>query len=347
MRFFNRGASAPEPAGDFWTWWSGGRHRVAGAIADGGFDARLIGEINGAVSTIHPRMAWELAPGRTAQHAFCISPEGDPELRQAALRWLASAPLPDSPWEYHASKQAASKLMGLEIGKRRFDLEEMRAIASWNPSRRRIDVRLWHPLFDAVPADVRLQVGFIFLDKLLGEDDVERWIGAIDLLEAPTGGRTPAELKAEVERRAGEPAGDGSWVLGERTGPGGQVEIVRANAALKRIDHPFADHHVEIAVVWEGASALPSDAEAAVLDTEEEDLVARLDGVAVFVGRTTTPGRRTMHFVAEDPDRMRPAIDGWAEGLPDSLAEGLPPRRIKVNFERDMAWSFKGRLGIG
>jgi hypothetical protein len=45
-----------------------------------------------------------------------------------------------------------------------------------------------------------------------------------------------------------------------------------------------------------------------------------------------------MHFVADDPERMRPAIDGWAEGL--------PPRRIKVNFAHDMEWSFQKDLGL-
>ncbi len=53
-----------------------------------------------------------------------------------------------------------------------------------------------------------------------------------------------------------------------------------------------------------------------------------------------------MHFVAEDPDALRPAIDGWAADLPDTLSEGLPPTRLKVNFERDMDWSFQRDLGV-
>lgn len=347
MRIFRRGPSEPEATGDFWTWWSGGHDRVAQAIATGSFDERLVEGISRAVRTIHPAMAWELAPGRTARHAFCISPEGSAEIRQAALRWLAAAPPADETWEYHASKQAAPSLMGLEVSSWRFDLEETRAITSWDGGRRRVDVRLWHPRFPEVPEGVKLQVGFLFLDRLLGEDDVERWIGEIDLLEAPTGGRTPVELKAEVERRKREVPGNEGWVLAERTGPGGQVEIVLADAALKRIDHPFADHHVEIAVVLEGAGGLPDDAEASVLNAEQDDLIGRLEGIAVCAGRTTTRGQRTMHFVAEDPDRMRPAIDAWAADLHDSLVEGSPPRRIKVNFERDMNWSFQKGLGLG
>src|SRR6187402_1842826 len=116
MGFFKRSASEPDRPADFWEWWSGGRDRVANAIATGGFDERLIGEISNAVESIHPAMAWELEPGKASQHAFCISPEGNAELRQVALRWLASAPDRDATWEYHASKQASPKLMGLEIG---------------------------------------------------------------------------------------------------------------------------------------------------------------------------------------------------------------------------------------
>lgn len=343
MRFFKRDTVESTP-GDFWTWWSVGRDRVTQAVATGGFDQRLIGEIANAVQTIHPSMAWELAPGRTAQHAFCVSPEGNAEVRQAALRWLESAPPADATWEYHASKQAAPRLMGLEVASWRFDLEAMRAIAAWDPTRRRVDVRLWHPRFAEVPDDVKLQVGFVFLDSLLGEDEVERWVGQIDLLEAPTGGRTPADLKAEVERHTAVPVGDDTWVVGENRGTDGQVEVVSANAALKRIDHPFHDHHVTIGVVM-GIDRMPNDAEAAILNAEEDDLVAQLGDAAIFVGRTTATGGRTLHFVAEDPDRMRPAIDSWAAAIPDSLAEGQPQRRLKVNFDHDMDWTFQRELG--
>jgi hypothetical protein len=180
---------------------------------------------------------------------------------------------------------------------------------------------------------------------LLGEDDVERWVGEIHLLEAPTGGRTPAELRAEVERRRTQTAGEETWVLVERTGRGGAVAIVLADAGLKRIDHPFADHHVTVAVVF-GADRMPTAAEMTMMDEQEQDFLRRLGDVAVYAGRVTEPGRRTMHFVAVDPDAMRPAIDGWAHDLPDSLSEGLPQLRLKIDIERDMDWAFQRALGI-
>ena len=344
MRFFKRGGEATD-TGDFWTWWAGARGRVEAAIASGGFDERLVDEIGRAVDGIQRGLAWELAPGRAAQHAFCVSPEGNPELRQAALRWLAAAPPPDPTWEYHASRQASPTLRAVQVGPWTVDFGEMRAISSWDESRRRVDVRLWHPSFPELPNEARMQVAFLFLDNLLGEDDVERWVGAIDLLEAPTGGRTPDELRAEVARRREETGGDETWVLGTLTRPDGRQAIVTANAALKRIDHPFADHHVTIGVVLDGP-VMPSDDVAAVLNAEEDDLLERLGDAAVYAGRTTIPGLRELHFVTKDPDGMRPGIDGWAASLPDTWIPGGAQRRIKVDFQHDMGWTFREDLGL-
>ena len=344
MRFFKRGPAEADPPGDFWSWWPTARDRIAEAIASTGFGERLVDEINRAVSTIDPRLAWQLAPGRTATHAFCISPEGNAELRQIALRWLAAAPPVDTAWEYHASKPAAPQLMSLEIGNHRFDLAATRVLDAWDPVRRRIDVKVWHPAFAGAPDAVRMQAGFLFLDNLLGEDDVERWIGEVEFDEAAADGRTPADLTAEIARRSAETSGDETWVLGERTTGGGRA-IVLADAGLKRIDHPFADHHVTIAVLF-GADRFPTDAEAAVLNAEEDDLVRRLGDVAILAGRTTERGQRTLHFVAEDPDAMRPSIDPWAAEMPDALSEGLPQRRLKINFEHDMDWAFQRDLGV-
>jgi hypothetical protein len=233
-------------------------------------------------------------------------------------------------------------MMALQIGGLDVDFEAMRAIVSWDESRYRLDVRLWHPIVERAPEAVRLQAAFLFLDQLLGEDDVERWIGEIDLLEAPTSGRTPAELKAEVDRRRTDATGDATWIVGQRDGPDGPM-FVTANAALKRIDYPFHDHHVEISTVFGGE--LPKGELAEALNQEEDDLLPRFEGLAIHAARTTVPGKRSLHFVTEDPERLRPAIDSWAAALPDDLPGGVS-RRIKVNFAHDMNWSFQRELGI-
>ncbi len=45
---------------------------------------------------------------------------------------------------------------------------------------------------------------------------MERWVGTIDLLDDPTGGRTPDELRAEIERRAADATGE-AWTLMQRS----------------------------------------------------------------------------------------------------------------------------------
>ena len=345
MPLFRRGPSEPEIA-DFWSWWPANRDRVAAAIASGGFDKRLIEDISRAVRTIDPAMGWELSPGRTAQHAFCISPEGNAALRPAALRWLSASPPVDAIWEYHASKQAAPSLTAVKIGNDTFDLEAMRTVGSWDDTRQREDVRLWHPGFRGVPEPVRIQVGFIFLDKLLGEDAVERWIGQLDLVADPIDGLAPGELRTEIDTHAAQAGADHPWIVAKRTLSNGQVEVISADAALKRIDHPFANGHAIVRVLASDEAWLPTAAEAAVLDREEDELVRSLEGIAILAGRTTSPGRRTLHFIAEDTDAMRPPISAWAAALPDSLTEGAQPRVIKFGFERDVDWTFQKVLGV-
>jgi hypothetical protein len=333
MRFFKRDEAPPT---DFWTWWAGTRDRVAAAIEGGGFDKGLIDEVSKAVRGVDPRLAWEFAPGHAAKHALCITPEGNSEIRPIALRWLAGAPPADAAWEYHAARQAAPTLMVLEVGGDRVPLEDMRAISSWDENRQRLDVRLWHGAFDRLPEPARLQAAFLFLDNLLGEDDVERWVGQIDMLEAPSGGKTPGELKAEVARHAAEPAG-ATWVLGQMSGPDGQPMIVVADAALKRIDHPYADIHVAVRIRLDDGG-MPDDACAASLNAEEDRLVGLLGDAAVLAGRTTTPGERVIHFVAASRDAVRAAVDQWAADAPDW--------RVKVEFSDDVNWSFQRRLGV-
>ena len=121
----------------------------------------------------------------------------------------------------------------------------MRARSSWDASRELLSVHLWHPAFDSLPEQVRGQIAFLFLDNVLGEDDVERWIGAIEIDETAQTGETPEALANEVRRQAEAATGD-QWVAAEGTDAGGDPVIVRYNASIKRIDHPFAANHLEV-----------------------------------------------------------------------------------------------------
>ncbi len=334
MRLFRRdqGETGSDKIDEFWSWWASARDRIASSIADGSA-ASVAGEISGRVHRIDSRLAWELAPGTHAQHALVVTPEGNAEVRPNALRWIAKAPDADAVWEYHASRQAG-ELGTLGIGGAAVRLEDMRAIASWDEARQVVDVRLWHPTFGSLPPGVPQQIAFLFLDGLLGEDDVERWVGSIEVLRLETGGKTPEELRDEVSRRAESASGD-AWVLGERTDRDGPA-VVSANAALKRIDHPYASHHL-LVTVDRGLEQLAGSPEAQELNTAEDALVATLEATgATFAGRVTARRQRRIHFACPDPDRAVEAARAWA-----SLERRFGPR---VDVEPDPTWKFRADL---
>ena len=335
MRFFKRDRTTADPAdiGGFWTWWDSARDRIAAGIADGSVPG-LAGEISAQVNRIDPRLAWELAPGSVAKHALVVTPEGNAEIRPSAVAWLTAAPPADDVWEYHGSRQPGP-LNTLVIDGTTVALADVRTIAAWNEAREVVNVNLWHPTFPGLPLRTRQQIAFLFLDNLLGEDDVERWIGSVDLLEAESGGRTPEELRAEVARRAAAATCD-AWVLAERTDRRGERALVSANAALKHIDHPFAAHHL-LVTVDRGLEQLAGSPESQELNAAEDELVAALeaDG-AVYAGRVTERRQRQIHFACEDPDRGAQIARDWATRFPR-----YGPR---VQVKADPAWAFRADL---
>jgi Family of unknown function (DUF695) len=337
MRFFRRDNTDDGSAiEEFWTWWATARDRIAAAI-EGGTVGDSVAEISDRVDRVHKDLAWELAPGRTSKHALVVSPEGNPVIRPNALNWLAAAPPPDGTWEYYASRQPG-ELGVLQAGGVEVDLGEVRSIASWNSDRQRVDVKLWHPNLETAPEYTRSQVGFLFLDNLLGEDTVERWIGEIDVLDAAIGGRTADELRAEVQRQAAA-ASTESWMLATRMDKRGDEAIVLVNTSIKPIDHPFHQHHAVVTVAVGSEHLAGDEARGAELEQAEERLVEAMAGAsAVHLGRVTERRRREIHFVAQSAEPARAAAESW------SKAERHLQPEIKVRH--DPEWSFRDQIGL-
>src|SRR5436190_8342295 len=235
MRFFRRPGAAV-PGGNmtaFWSWWADFREEAAVRI-EAGRSHELEAELTRHVRAVDPRLVWELAPGAQSRHALIVSPEGDPAVRPVALDWESSAPAPDHVWEYHSSRQPGS-LGTLELGGIRVDLTEYRGTSSWDQVRERANVRLWHPATANASGDVPMQAAYLFLDTLLGEEAVERWIGTIDIDVGVTGGMTPEELGAEIRALTARATGD-SWIVARRSS-GSEEALVSVNMAVKPIDH--------------------------------------------------------------------------------------------------------------
>ena len=187
------------------------KDRIAAGIADGSVRG-LVDEISGEVDAIDKGLAWELSKGAASRHALVVSPEGDPALRPVALDWLAAAParrsrlgVPREPAAGPARPAAA------RWGRR--GLADYRAIAGWDEGRERVDVRLWHPgLTGAIAESPGCGPPTCSSTTCSGRTPSSGGSATIDLLDDADGGRTPDELRAEVERRAAEATGE-AWTL--------------------------------------------------------------------------------------------------------------------------------------
>lgn len=62
-------------------------------------------------------------------------------------------------------------------------------------------LELSHPQFASLPDDAQAQITFLFLDALLGEEVVERWVGEVAWAPAHGAAGSPLlDLPALVER---------------------------------------------------------------------------------------------------------------------------------------------------
>jgi len=330
----NRAASPEDGIRAFWDWWQEARVRLEAAIESRALEPS-IGEITAHVNAIDSGMAWELGPGLTARHAFTLSSEGNIALRPLAQRWLMAAPEPDASWEYHPARLPDSGF-DLQIEGRALATDDYRLGMHVDETRRRVDVEIFHPQHAEMPEGQRLMSIFLFLDHLLGEDDVERWLGRIQLApEEPAASERAESLLEEVERLRAMPA-DTAFTVMQGVDAKGQPVFATVNLAIKRIDHLFADRHAAITIRLTTGWP-PSPAEFERLEGAEDDLLARIEGTAIWIGRVTKPGVRVVHLIAEDGAAAEKAVEAWRKSNPDVPATAA--------WETDPKWTFRSEWG--
>jgi Family of unknown function (DUF695) len=303
---------APGSLERFWAWWGTARDRVAAAIDRQTLSKHITQEITNVVDSMHPSLIWELGPGRSSRHALTLTPEGDLSIRRLTAAWLRSAPPPDEAWEYHAARQPAPD-RDLEIGGHEFASSDFRIAYEYDEGHERFHVALHHPAFDGIREEVRRQVTFLALDQFLGEDEVERWLGAVDVGPGmPTEAVTLDEFKAEVERRRAQATGH-RFSLGHGLDERGSTAVVMFNTALKQIDN--LDHVFHLAVYFRihepRPDGLPSAEEAEQLNEVEDRLLELLGDNALHIGRLTLAARREVHLYVRDPEAAEQSLAEW------------------------------------
>ncbi|EAP98290.1 hypothetical protein JNB_15038 [Janibacter sp. HTCC2649] len=319
---------------EFWAWWTAeGAGRTAQGIADRD-PSPMVEPISARVKAIDPGLAWELGPGRDAAHMLVVSPEGNPDIRAAARRWLRSAPPADATWEYADSRQRGSCDGSLEIGPHRIGFSEV--VIGARREGAHLDVTVHHPSFRDLPEDVRQQVTWLALDEAVGENDVETWLGQIaPAVEAPLDGFPLVHLAAVVDGLATEHRdddGEPTWVLMEGERPSGRV-IAMAQVPLRATSAPELDQHVTVSVAYTDRTdeGLPGDGSLSALRAFEDHVAERLGGAGRIVAHETGAGVRTLHFYVDSTGPgasvVRAAVAGWDQG------------RCEVTDQPDPAWN--------
>jgi hypothetical protein len=297
---------------EYWDWWEDARAEVQAAIEQGA-DRAVLYELLDRVSALG--LACEMSAGLRARHAICASANGDPALRKLAYRWRDAGPPADEVFEHHASRIAGNLDAVLRMNDREFAFADLRFAVSVDEPRRELDLEVQHPAFASLEERERAQAGFIALDTILGEEEVERWIGSLEWSrEAPSAQVTPLGLREHVARlRSAEPSGE--WALMRS-----DDAVAVAARPLRPVDHPFHDLLCEL-------QARPVDHDLSVLQDNEEAL-AREFAARAFHAASLTQGDLRTAFVYVDADTSTSReLESWAQ-----------ERGYSTTFSLDPAW---------
>jgi len=340
MKLFARRAK-PDPVlpiTAFWQWWAqSGEKELAGAIAAGDFGSLpdLIGK---KVSAIHPGLAWDTSAGTTSLHTFCVTSTGNAELRPLAERWLRAAPSPTAIWQYAAARPASPSVetTSLRFGDSEIDLGLVRIVANVDDDRQKIDVVVFHPAFEQIGDNHARNVSFLVVDWLLGEDEVERWLGGIEVSVVDAEDSVPIEGFPEIVHALAARSAEEDWVLLSSTLPSGAPVLISTLRQRCWIDHPQFDLHSSIELGYESRAdnGFPTEASLEELRDYEEKLSQIVGDRGMFVAHESAEGTRILHFFSDSEDQnVRDAIETFRGDV----------NAVKVH-ELDPGWTWMRRF---
>jgi hypothetical protein len=333
MRLFGRKNGEEERIAEFWRWWESTRPALDAMVA-AGETGRVAETLVPAVAELHSGLVCEVAPGRNAAHSLVVTAAGDAELRPLAHRWAAAAPPADLVWEFHPSRQANPQAADLtvEAGGHELGLGDLVLGLRVPRGAPRVDVSAYHPVFGELDDDARLEAALLALDRLLGEDEVARWVGEITATTFQPIDSVPAvHLPAVVADLAAEFAEE-QWVSLEGRTAGGKPLVAAARFPLRPVDFPLYDRHVAVTLPYthRDEQGLPAGASAEALRVFEERLSRVPDG-AVLVAHLSGEGHRIVHLYAD------PAAD--VEAYAKQLAAGWGEGKARVEVSADPGWT--------
>ncbi|MGP9695215.1 hypothetical protein ACT3TZ_11425 [Brachybacterium sp. AOP25-B2-12] len=311
------------PTVDFWTWWE-----ASGRGLDPTEPGRWVDELSDHAEAIHPSLSWHFTAGDRAEHRLVLSAGGEPEGRVQAERWLRLAQDGDTRWEYSASTPADTSALAnsLEIDGVQLSLSELVFAVEADPDVRRVHVGVFHPAFPTISEGLRGQVSFLAVDWLLGEDAVERWVGALEPLAARPDPALPTSAVLEAvegfDRERRENPGAWSILGGEHDGT---PIFGLCRSDVRWVDAPHLDRGHQLTIRY--APAGPPDGEALDRITAiDDELAAAVGDAGIYLGRELIDGVATFFVYTDSEDRdVEGRLAALAESVHSELATAPDP----------------------
>jgi hypothetical protein len=168
---------------EFWSWFAKRAPHLNAAIAEGRLND-VIHELNNAVDSIDPLLAWEIGPGKDREApSFTISAEGDPKLRTTIDTLFRYRPtIPGWQLFQYRQRKPPEKIQSfLNSQDRPIELRKSKIALELSPSRERVNISFRAADFEKIPEEDKLASAFSILDALLGEEIVETRVGQVEI----------------------------------------------------------------------------------------------------------------------------------------------------------------------
>ncbi|MGJ6121434.1 DUF695 domain-containing protein [Mycolicibacterium sp. Y3] len=315
----------------FWGWWRANGAAAVNAAIEAGTPEAAVPLLSPRVASIDERLSWELGPGQRSAHQLIVT-AADPAERAVARRWLNAAPPADTVWSYSDYRQRRTLgMFTITVGSSRIHYCDV--IVGVQRMHAHLDVQVYHPSFADAPQRQRLEVAFIVLDHALGELDVEKWIGGVDVVtHRPVDGYPLAELVGVVDALAAENTlhdGSPAWAAMQWDGEDGPV-VANAQVPLCAAAAPNLDTHCALQVPYSvvDETGFPTDHTWDALADLHEVLDSTLGSSGRVVARETIAGTTTMHVYldssAVDADVLTAIASTWTQAPASATCEHDP-----------------------
>jgi hypothetical protein len=313
---------------EFWEWWSGVKDEFLNDIATES-ETHVPAEITTRLSRLHAELSWQLTPGVAARHSLNVASGGSRLLRLITGRWAMFAPESDSDWEYRPARLpfVADVLDVRGVG---VDPNELKIGMSPDTVFERMDFVVSHPAFADLDYEEARDATLEFFDSALGEDEVERWMGMLEIVPGVLHSVALDGLAAAVTGAVTAFSGK-SWEDGSEYYEGDVVASI--NRSAKWIDnlHRPLYSEVTMASLASDDRGLPTPLEARRLDEISKQLLDRFGDDAVLLATATGDGERTLYFYLAPKESVDVALAEWKATNSN--------REISVEITPDEQWA--------